>query len=43
MNILLYCDTNLRSNDISAIVGPRLSALISVISKDYEEGTLEIL
>jgi hypothetical protein len=42
MNILSYCDTNLRNNDISAIVGPRLSALVSVISKDYEEGVSEI-
>ena len=38
VNIISYCDTNIRNYEISAIVGPRLAALVSVTSREFEEG-----
>ena len=42
INIFNFCDQNVQINEISAIVGPRIAALASVISKDYEEGDYAI-
>ena len=38
INVFSFCDSHLHVNEISAIVGPRIAALASVLVKDYEEG-----
>jgi hypothetical protein len=38
MNILAYCNSNIRSEIMPAIIAPRISALIALVQKDYEEG-----
>jgi hypothetical protein len=39
-NITIFCNKNLNSNEIAAIVSPRIYALASLLTKDFEEGIL---